>query len=407
MSCGHYKGEKKRVVSHIYKEHVPLDEAPYYCKVCLFRSVDEASLLKHINSEVYPSHQQKMMSLRKQGSLVDESQSLMKSLRPRYLIEGKDYQRLSPQDSMVEWQQRRKPSGPSTEQPSIINREPEDIMDMLLDYDPEERLTPILSGPRNRLPLVSPPAQTRYLYAPTVTPPQPVSPYTPAEVSLNAVPAFQYTPTPISAPVLPRNSSVLLPPVASSVSISRNGPSELNFQSMATTSTVMSTPVMATKPIVSTEPSFVQVDFSTPFPTAADATSLPVATVSSLPDEAISSECVGSSPISFNSVGTMTDEQTTSHTHRDSEVAKAILEMSKSLVKAIEAQTFQVEMTRNTLSAFLRRLDDRDRDHTLGTQQHHSRQLSKRSRSNSPHPETDKKKKKCLQSSIVVQPKKR
>ena len=114
MSCGHYKGEKKRVVSHIYKEHVSLDEAPYYCKVCLFRSVDEASLLRHINSEVYPSHQQKMMSLRKQGSLVDESQSLMKSLRPRCLIEGKDFQRLSPEDSMVEWQQRRKPSGPST-----------------------------------------------------------------------------------------------------------------------------------------------------------------------------------------------------------------------------------------------------------------------------------------------------
>lgn len=411
MSCGHYKGEKKRVVSHIYKEHVPLDEAPYYCKVCLFRSVDEASLLKHINSEVYPSHQQKMMSLRKQGSLVDESQSLMKSLRPRYLIEGKDYQRLSPEDSMVEWQQRRKPSMvPSTEEPSVVNREPEDIMDMLLDYDPEERLTPVSSAPRNRLPLVSPPAPTRFVYAPTVTPPQPVSPYIPAEVSLNAAPVFQYTPTPISAPVLPRNSSVLLPPVTTSVSISRNGPSELNFQSIAATSTVMSTPVMPTKPIISTEPSFVQVDFTTPFPVAADATSLPVATVSSLPEESISSECVGSAPsMSFNSVsvGTMTDEQTISQSDRDSEVAKAILEMSKSLVKAIEAQTFQVEMTRNTLSAFLRRLDDRDREHTVGAQQHHSRQLSKRSRSISPHPETDKKKKKCLPSSVVVQPKKR
>lgn len=113
--------------------------------------------------------------------------------------------------------------------------------------------------------------------------------------------------------------------------------------------------------------------------------------------------------MSFNSVsvGTMTDEQTISQSDRDSEVAKAILEMSKSLVKAIEAQTFQVEMTRNTLSAFLRRLDDRDREHTVGAQQHHSRQLSKRSRSISPHPETDKKKKKCLPSSVVVQPKKR
>ena len=43
-------------------------------------------------------------------------------------------------------------------------------------------------------------------------------------------------------------------------------------------------------------------------------------------------------------------------------MAKAILEMSKNLVEAIERQTFQIEMTKNTLSAFLRRLDDRDRE---------------------------------------------
>ena len=47
---------------------------------------------------------------------------------------------------------------------------------------------------------------------------------------------------------------------------------------------------------------------------------------------------------------------------QDSPVAKAIIEMSKSLVEALERQTFQLEMTKNTLSAFLRRLDDRDRE---------------------------------------------
>ena len=47
---------------------------------------------------------------------------------------------------------------------------------------------------------------------------------------------------------------------------------------------------------------------------------------------------------------------------QDSPVAKAILEMSKSLVEAIERQTFQIEMTKNPLSAFLRRIDDQDRE---------------------------------------------
>ena len=47
---------------------------------------------------------------------------------------------------------------------------------------------------------------------------------------------------------------------------------------------------------------------------------------------------------------------------QDLPVAKAILEISKSLVEALERQTFQTEITKNTLSAFLMRLDDRDRE---------------------------------------------
>ena len=125
---------------------------------------------------------------------------------------------------------------------------------------------------------------------------------------------------------------------------------------------------MATKLIIGIEPSFVQVDFTISFLTAPDATSLPVATVSSLPEEAISFECIGSTPsMSFNSVSmdTMTDEQTICQSEDwYSETAKAILEMFKSLVKATEAQTFQFKMTRITLFVFLCRLDDRESLHS-------------------------------------------
>ena len=83
-----------------------------------------------------------------------------------------------------------------------------------------------------------------------------------------------------------------------------------------------------------------------------------------------------SAPVETKSVGIMTDkislpdgnQQPADNSHlvssinerdRDSGVAKAILEMSRNLVSALEKTTFQTE---TTLSAFLRRLDDRDRE---------------------------------------------
>ena len=55
---------------------------------------------------------------------------------------------------------------------------------------------------------------------------------------------------------------------------------------------------------------------------------------------------------------TSTSDISVSTETQDSPEAKAILEMSKSLVEALERQTFQIEMTKNTLFAFLRGLDD-------------------------------------------------
>lgn len=31
-----YKGEKRHVIPHVYRYHIPLDSAPFYCSLCHF-----------------------------------------------------------------------------------------------------------------------------------------------------------------------------------------------------------------------------------------------------------------------------------------------------------------------------------------------------------------------------------
>ena len=102
LNCGHVN-EKRRVISHIYKEHVGLDEAPFYCKVCLFRSSDEESLRRHVRPDVYPAHHQRMTDIRIQGTILEPHQILMRSLKPNHLEEGLDYLRLTAKESDCEW----------------------------------------------------------------------------------------------------------------------------------------------------------------------------------------------------------------------------------------------------------------------------------------------------------------
>lgn len=405
LGCDRYVGEKRRVISHIYKEHVPLDEAPFYCKVCLFRSVDQPSLERHVDQNVYPAHQQKMVELRKQGCSIQDTDFLRRSHKPRYLTEGRDFQRMSAEDSVGEWRRRSKSEDPL---PILHNHQPEteNLLDFLLDYNPDERFTPVpivqpISVGATRIQLSSPPVPTRVLQVPTETR---VSPYVPSEgISCsNAVPAQQsYTPTPISAlgpvvqsmaspisvfPTLQRTPQlpVSFDPTATSVPVlgaymPRSSAYELSLHGAVTTSTSsLSTPVMLSRQVTSNDraltPSFpaTQIDLSS------------------------SSSTINtrSRPVEVVSAGTMTDDEN----HRDSDVAKAILEMSRNLVSAIEKQTFQIEMTRNTLSAFLRRMDDRDRDSRHDILPHTA---SKR-KSRSPCRDEPEKKKKSVSSTVVV-----
>ncbi|KAH3839967.1 hypothetical protein DPMN_113407 [Dreissena polymorpha] len=45
-----YIEAKYRVYNHFLKEHISLDQAPYYCRLCLFRCFKRKELEKHFHS---------------------------------------------------------------------------------------------------------------------------------------------------------------------------------------------------------------------------------------------------------------------------------------------------------------------------------------------------------------------
>ena len=47
LECG-FREERSRLSSHVYKYHVPLSRAPFYCTLCAFRCVTNAQLRRHV-----------------------------------------------------------------------------------------------------------------------------------------------------------------------------------------------------------------------------------------------------------------------------------------------------------------------------------------------------------------------
>lgn len=41
LLCDRYQGEKRHVIPHIYKYHIPLDSASFYCSLCHFIATEK------------------------------------------------------------------------------------------------------------------------------------------------------------------------------------------------------------------------------------------------------------------------------------------------------------------------------------------------------------------------------
>ena len=103
LPCYHKEGrvlisEKGRIEDHILKNHVKLDEVPFYCSLCLFRCHSQQQLNRHVTA--YARHRE----MARKRDVKDHQPYLMKSSNP-YQIGALDYMQLSVEDSIKHFMQ--------------------------------------------------------------------------------------------------------------------------------------------------------------------------------------------------------------------------------------------------------------------------------------------------------------
>ena len=241
----------------------------------------------------------------------------------------------------------------------------DNILPTLLDYDANERITPVH----------------------VATPVLPVTPitvpgYSP-QLSMGSLQRPVYNPTPLHqlAPVRSSQSDFLQTALQSTQIASSDRSfrplSESPYSGLQRTTSISTVPILtASSYSDSTQPSndiaaisrllpdsLLDITAVTPIlhPTSTSTSVTHIPPMTTLPPTCTNTP-VSATPTAQATLQTSTTDASINTETQDSPVTKAILEMFKNLVEAIERQTFQIEMTKNTLSAILRRLDDWDRE---------------------------------------------
>ena len=88
-----YVEVRYRMVAHIYKHHLALDKAPFYCTLCLLRCSTKSSLLNHVSK--YSRHRQAIAEL----GQVDSQRFLVENPDPATLIQGIDFRELTSEEA--------------------------------------------------------------------------------------------------------------------------------------------------------------------------------------------------------------------------------------------------------------------------------------------------------------------
>lgn len=162
MQCGgagaSYVGERYRVVDHVMKHHMALDQTPFYCKLCMFRCTTLDQLDRHVTS--YKRHVTMAAMPEYQG---DASRYLVRNSNARPIKEGIDFRPLTEEEHQ---QFRPTENMASTSTPSQSN--PEELVTVKL---PPSVLASLLSSTGTNLKAQTPLAP-------------PVNQYDPARPSL-------------------------------------------------------------------------------------------------------------------------------------------------------------------------------------------------------------------------------
>jgi hypothetical protein len=88
-------GERYRIIDHIQKHHYALDEAAFYCNLCMFRCATNDQLEKHVTS--YKRHALIAVS---RGGAINDKRFLVRNPNPRSVVEGVDYTPATPEASL-------------------------------------------------------------------------------------------------------------------------------------------------------------------------------------------------------------------------------------------------------------------------------------------------------------------
>lgn len=107
LLCENYKGEKRHVIPHVHKYHIPLDSAPFYCSLCHFITTEKKKLQDHVH------HYSKHVEAARQSP--DQGKSFMHENKdPILLVEGSHYGKMDRKDSHDLWSSRLRKNGPPT-----------------------------------------------------------------------------------------------------------------------------------------------------------------------------------------------------------------------------------------------------------------------------------------------------
>ena len=88
-----YVEVRYRIIAHVYKHHLALDKAPFYCTLCLMRCTTKSALVNHVTK--YSRHR---LSLTQLGQ-VDSKRFLVENPRPAILVPGTDFRELTDEES--------------------------------------------------------------------------------------------------------------------------------------------------------------------------------------------------------------------------------------------------------------------------------------------------------------------
>ena len=113
LLCPKHIGERRYIISHIYKYHISLDAVPLYCSLCHFQTDDGDRLEDHVKS--YSKHREARGALLRAGKRPEVDQSyLHKNKDGIKATEDVHFEKLSKEESVRIWAERIKEEGKRT-----------------------------------------------------------------------------------------------------------------------------------------------------------------------------------------------------------------------------------------------------------------------------------------------------